>query len=177
MELRCQIFNEKIMGETGREWLLTNIIILLQFQKEKFERKEITAGTVKNYYQAVKLFCEMNGISIPIPWKRIQKGLPRPRKFAEDRAPTLEEIRTIMEFPDRRIKAIVCTMVSSGIRVGAWDYLKFKNVIPLARQCKIVAAKLEVCVGEDDKYFTFMSREAYLELKNGNNFVYKQLNR
>jgi hypothetical protein len=38
--------------------------------------------------------------------KKIRKGLPRVRKFGEDRAPTIEEIRKIIEYPDRgRIKA------------------------------------------------------------------------
>jgi hypothetical protein len=67
MELRCHVFYEKIRSESGREWVLANIIKSLQFQKEKFEEKEITASTVKNYYQDVKLFSEMNGISIPVP--------------------------------------------------------------------------------------------------------------
>ena len=60
---------------------------------------------------------------IPIQWKKITRGLPKTRKYANDRAPTLEEIQRICEYPDRRIKAIVSTMASSGIRLGAWDYL------------------------------------------------------
>jgi hypothetical protein len=165
MEFRCQVLYEKTKTDGGSEWLVSSIIKFLQIQKNKFERKEITAGTIKNYYQAVKSFCEMNGIVIPIPWKKLQKGLPLSRKFGDDRAPTLEEIRKIIEYPDRRIKAIVCMMVSSGIRVGAWDYLKFKHIIPLKREGHIVAAKLIVYAGEDDQYFTFMSREAYLEVE------------
>ena len=43
----------------------------------------------------------------------------------------IDEIRKLIEYPDRRIKAIVFTMVSSGIRIGAWDYLRWKDVIPL----------------------------------------------
>jgi len=41
----------------------------------------------------------------------------------------------IIEYPDRRIKAIVSTMISSGIRLGGWNYLKWKH------NGKIVAAK------------------------------------
>jgi hypothetical protein len=159
---RCKVFCEMI-NSNNTPWLLANILKFLQYQREKFERKEIAAGTVKNYYQAVKLFCDMN--DIPVPWKKIRKGLPRVRKFGEDRAPTIEEIRKIIEYPDRRIKAIVCTMVSSGIRVGAWDFLKFKHIAPLKRDGKIVAAKLIVYAGEDDEYFTFISSEAYYELE------------
>ena len=59
------------------------------------------------------------------------KGLPRAVQAANDRAPTLEEIQKLVEYTDRRIKPIVYTMVSSGIRLGAWDYLKWKHVIPI----------------------------------------------
>ena len=57
-------------------------------------------------------------------WKKITRGLPKIRKHADDRAPTIEEIQKISEYLDRRIKAIVYTMASSGIRLGAWDYLR-----------------------------------------------------
>jgi len=64
---------------------------------------------------------------IPIPWKKITRGLPRGKKYADDRIPTLEEIRKLVGYPDRRIKAIVYTMASSGIRVGAWDNSRCRN--------------------------------------------------
>lgn len=30
------------------------------YQKERVNRKEISEGTIGNYYKAIKLFCEMN---------------------------------------------------------------------------------------------------------------------
>jgi len=59
----------------------------------------------------------------------------------------LEEIKKLVEFDDRRIKVIVLTMISSGIRVGAWYFLKWKNVIPIRRNDKdheFVTAKLGI---------------------------------
>ena len=44
-----------------------------------------------------------------VNWKKIARGLPRARKFALDRVPTIEEIRKLCEYPDRRIKAIIYT--------------------------------------------------------------------
>jgi hypothetical protein len=77
---------------------------------------------------------------IPINWEKITRGLPRGRRYADDRAPTLEEIKKLCEYPDRRIKAIVYTMTSSGIRVGAWDYLYWGNIKPIEQDGRIVAA-------------------------------------
>ena len=102
---------------------------------------------------------------IPISWKKISRGIPRVRKFANDRAPTIEEIQKIIEYPDRKIKAIVCTMVSSGIRVGAWDFLKWKHIAPIERSGVVVAGKIVVYAGEEDEYFTFTTSEAYHELE------------
>lgn len=96
--------------------------------KERIEKKEITAATALNYLKTIKLFCEMNDIILPR--KRITRGLPKARRYANDRAPTIEEIRKIIEYPDRRIKSIVLTMVSSGIRLGAWDYLNGNILFP-----------------------------------------------
>jgi hypothetical protein len=62
-----------------------------------------------------------------------------------------------MEYPDRRIKAIVLTMASGGLRLGVWDYLKWGNVIPIVNDGELVAAKIIVYDGEEDEYFSFIT--------------------
>jgi hypothetical protein len=161
MERRSIAFFEK--AKENHAWVYRSIIRYLQTQKERYERKEITAGTLKNRYQAIKLFCEMNGIDLS--WKKISRGLPRSRKYADDRSPTPEEIRSIVEYPDRRIKAIVYTACSSGIRVGAWDYLRWKHITPLEKNGELVAGKIIVYAAEEEEYFTFITPEAYHELQ------------
>jgi hypothetical protein len=42
---------------------------------------------------------------IPIAWKKISRGLPKGKNYADDRIPTIEEIQKLLEYPDRRIKA------------------------------------------------------------------------
>ncbi len=149
--------------ENDANWLSGIMIQYLQYHKERAEKGEIAYSTLRNYYKPLKLFLETNDIILP--WKRLTRGLPRGRKFAADRAPTLEEIQKLVEYPDRRIKAIIFTMCSSGIRLGAWDYLKWSDITPVEKEGKIVAAKMAVYSGEEDQYFTFISSEAYLELK------------
>jgi hypothetical protein len=57
-------------------------------------------------------------------------------------------------------------MCSSGIRLGAWDYLKWKHIIPiLGLNNEIIAAKIIVYAGEEEEYFSFISLEAYSYLK------------
>jgi len=73
----------------------------------------------------------------------------------------------IVEYPDRRIKSIIYTMASSGIRLGAWDYLRWKHVTPITNGLgeEIIAAKLLIYPGDREEYYTFITPEAYNALK------------
>jgi hypothetical protein len=45
-------------------------------------------------------------------------------------------------------------MCSSGIRLGAWDYLQWKHVIPQKNENgQVIAAKLIVYSGEAEEYY------------------------
>jgi len=149
------------------KWFQESFMNFVLYQKERAKRKEISEGTIGNYYKAAKLFCEMNFDQPIINWKKIARGMPRARKFALDRIPTIEEIRRLCEYPDRRIKAIVYTMISSGIRVGAFDYLQWKYITPIqSSEGQIVAAKMVIYPGDPiEEYHTFCSPEAYNEIK------------
>jgi integrase len=160
LENKARAFAEK--GRDDNIWAFNSILSFIQLLKERVDRKEITAGTIRNYVKSIKLFCQMADISIP--WEKITRGIPRGRRYADDRAPTLEEIKKMCEYPDRRIKPLIYTMVSSGIRVGAWDYLHWRNIQPIQQEGKIVAARMIVYAGEDDSYITYITPSAYREL-------------
>lgn len=129
LQERCKIFADKARCEKG--WLTNLIIQFLQYQKERVNSKEITGSTLRNYVKVLKLFCEMNDLLVP--WKKLTRGLPKAKNFADDRVPRLDELQKIMSYPDWRMKAIVCTMASSGVRLGAWDYLLWENITPITR--------------------------------------------
>ncbi len=84
-----------------------------------------------------------------VKWKIIKKGLPSDRHFP-DRTPTIEEIKKLLEFPDRMIKPIVLLMASSGIYVGVFNYLKWKHIIPIydEQYKQIIAAKIIIYTGD-----------------------------
>jgi hypothetical protein len=146
------------------QWAQDNLMRFIAFQIQRAMRKEIAESTISNYYKATKLFCEMNDLSLS--WNRIRRGLPRGRRAANDRAPTIEEIQKLVEYPDRRIKSIIYTMASSGIRVGAWDYLQWKHVTRITNNLgEVITAKLIIYPGDHEEYYTFITPEAYNALK------------
>ncbi len=161
MAARCSSFEQRARADP--KWATLVIIAFLQSLKQRVECKEISGATVRNYVKSIKLFCEMN--EILVSWKKIVRGLPKSRSYANDRAPTIEEIKKITNYPDRRIKAIVYFMASSGIRLGAWDYLKWGHIKPIERDGKIAGARVRVYAGEDDEYITFITPESYFEVK------------
>jgi hypothetical protein len=159
---RCRIFADKARSEEG--WLANVIIQFLQFQKERVNRKEITGSTVRNYVKVLKLFCEMNDLLVP--WKKLTRGLPKAKNYADDRVPRIDELQKIMKYPDWRIKAIICTMASSGIRLGAWDSLLWEHITPIIRKGSVVAARVIVYGGDREQYLSFLTPEAFSELQN-----------
>ena len=161
IEEKAQKFIEE--GRKDKNMALEWVAAYMLLQKSKYDARTITAGTLRNYFKPIRVFCEFN--EIQIPWKRVTRGLPRMRKFGQDRAPTTEEIRKLIEYPDRRIKAIVLLMSASGIRVGAWDHLRWGHIQPMSIDGKVVAAKMNVYAGEPEEYPTFITTEAYYAIK------------
>lgn len=161
MNVRCNLFVDK--SKTNPRWAFSQILNFLQFQKERVENREISPATLRNFVKSIKLLCEMT--EIEIGWKRITRGLPKTRRYADDRAPTLMEIQKIAEYPDRRVKALLYTMASSGIRLSAWDYLRWGHIRPIKRDGNVVAARVIVYAGDPEEYFSFITFEAYHELE------------
>ena len=157
IEEQARLFAQK--GSQDGNWAFNSILKFIKHELERVNQKEIRPGTLRNYVKSIKLFSEM--ADLQIPWKKITKGLPKERRYADDRVPSIDEIKKIMEYPDRRIKAIVLTMASAGLRLGAWDYLKWGNIVPIEKDDELVAAKIIVYDGEEDEYFSFITPEAY----------------
>lgn len=120
-------------AKQNAQWCQDSIIVFLDFHKQRVGRKELATGTLKNYYRAAKLFCEMNDLTA-INWKRISKELPRANNYSSsDRAPILEEICNLVEYPDRRIKpiypptALVVIAVITGLVLYFLPFRRISN--------------------------------------------------
>ena len=164
LENQCIEFMTK--SQTNPKWANSRLMDFVLYQKERVYKNEIVYATIRNYLKTVKLFLEMNSDVPIVNWKRITKGLPSGKSAANDRAPTIEEIKKLVEYPDRRIKPIIYCMVSGGFRIGAWDYLKWKHVTLLTGEDReIIAAKMVIYSGEPEEYYCFITAESYNSLK------------
>ncbi|MCE2498559.1 MAG: hypothetical protein J4F28_06170 [Nitrosopumilaceae archaeon] len=127
------------------------------------QRDRVSGSTIGLSVSALKHFFAMNDAEDAISWKKITKIMPRVRKTGSDRAPTIEEIRQMMEAADTRTKCIILMCSSSGIRVGAFDGMVWGDVTPMPAQDGggVRAARLFVYRGSVEEYVTFVTPECY----------------
>ena len=156
------------LSQKDANLLQSYLIRFINSQKDRIKNQEITEGTLRNYLKAIKLFFSMNDIIIN--WKKLSKGIPQVYT-KQDRSPTIDEIKKLLAHPDRRIKPIVLTMISAGIRVGSWEHLKWKHIVPILRIDVLIAAKIILKNTKlNREYFSFITPEAYNALKDWMDF-------
>jgi integrase len=126
--------------------------------KSRHEKGEIAAGTVHNCVKCVRLLLEMNDIFLN--WKKISRILPKVRRYALDRIPTIDEIKEMIDSSDLRGKALTLVLLSSGIREGAIERLRVGDYSIISSDGQTKAGKLVVYAGEVEQYTAFIMPEA-----------------
>src|SRR3989304_123303 len=160
LKSRARIFESE--AKKNHKWATEQINGYMRFQKERAAKGDISESTVPNFYKPIKLFLEINDINLN--WKNITRRFPKGRQYGKDRAPSLEEIRSILKYPDSRIKPVILLLLSSGMRIGAFDYLNWEHIIPIEKDGQTLA-KVIVYAGTNDQYYTFITPEAYRTVK------------
>jgi integrase len=142
-------------------------------EKHRLKQGSITSSTISNKLKPIKLLLEMND-AIGLNWKKIKRLLPSPRRFALDRIPTMGEIHKIIEHSDVRGKALTLVLCSSGIREGAIENLRVRNLKPVRIDSDETdgsgrtrtSGRLTVYEGDvSEEYITFITPEAYEALQ------------
>ena len=117
-------------------------------------KSKISPNTIPTRIYPLQAFFEINDIDIK--WKKIRRLFPAKVRKSGRKAYTTEQVQTILQHcQDIRNKAIVLFMASSGCRVGAFPYLKIKDVQNI-ENCKHVV----IYSDEIDEYSTFLTPEA-----------------
>ncbi|MDH2899912.1 MAG: hypothetical protein PXY39_02975 [archaeon] len=133
--------------------------------------KRKSQNTVNGYIRPIAGICEMNWVPLTSAhWKKIVSKLGKGRLTGKDRAYSVEEIRTLSEYGDKRVKPIALTQTSCGCRVGAFHYLNLGHIrpvflnadgsfeegeslgkAPLDRTRKLVAARIVIYADEREE--------------------------
>lgn len=138
--------------------------MIIDYVEER--RSKVSGSTLQQTKSTLKHFFEMNDIDDGINWSKISKIIPHAKKTGSDRAPTIEEIRIMLDSADIRTKCVILTCSSSGIRVGALEGMVWSDLIPIYKKQddsknSLAAVKVTVYKGERDEYTTFITPECY----------------
>ena len=119
-------------------------------------------------FSAIKLACEMNDVILN--WKKLRRFIKSEKTGnsinGKDRGYTHEEIQTILEFSDQRLKTAFLVLSSTGIRIGALQTIQIGDLEKIDNLYKVV-----VYAGDSEEYFTFCTPECakaidtYLEFR------------
>jgi len=102
---------------------------------------------------------------IGIPWKKITRGLPKGRKFADDRAPAIDEIRRIMSIRIEELKQLFVQWHHQELELEHGS-IRWKAIRPVTRNEAVIAAKTIAYADEVEAYFSFITPEAYHKVEN-----------
>lgn len=146
-------------------------------QRPRDDSQYLNPSVVPNKIKSIKKFCKMNRIQII--WEEIQSFYPEKNNIKKTRGFTTEEIKQILDQSTSvQIDFIILTMASSGIRIGAWDNIKWADINPVYESNgkyshnaselvnpSIVCASLVVYAGTAEEYITLISIEAFDKLQ------------
>lgn len=116
-------------------------------------RGRYNGNSLQTWLLCVKSFCDFYDVALS--WKKVKAVIPPAKKTSSDRAPTLEELRRALTHATLREKVVLLFMASSGVRVGAWKWLRVGDVVK-----RESIASVRVYRGEPEEYTTFISPEA-----------------
>ncbi len=118
------------------------------------ERERLSGSSLATAINAIKSFMEFE--EVELNWKRVKRTIPKVRHVGADRPPTIDEIRMLLEVCNIRARSIVLIMVSSGCRVGAFDYFCLKDYQRLPSG----VGSLVIYRGSLEEHRSFLSPEA-----------------
>lgn len=151
------------------EWTEHVLLGFIISQTKRVDDGSIRPGTLETHYKVIKRFCKKN--RIVLDWEMIRGGVPHGVSAADDRAPTPDEIQHLVKDKDPRVRPIAYLMTACGMRLEAWDFLRWKHIEPKTdpENGALIAASVIVYAGQNrgkkKQYRSFITPQAYSSLK------------
>lgn len=109
----------------------TLAIQFIRKYNERIDAGEVADTELKSVLKPVKLALELN--EILVPWKKYARLIHKGRTTKRDREYFLDEVRMLLSRASPTLRVVILIMCSCGIRVGAFDYLKVGDIMPVFR--------------------------------------------
>ncbi|MDH2899911.1 MAG: hypothetical protein PXY39_02970 [archaeon] len=190
LRIQKRAFIEKDRREPN--WAFETIFRWIENKQTEAKDRLKSGSTVKGYLRPIRKLCDNNGIDLSSDqWKRIYSIVDESPRTGMNNPYSLEQIRKLITYPDRRVKPVVLTQVSCGCRVGAFEYLKLGHITPVFQNKdgsfekgeslgakaldgsrKLVASEIVIHSKklEDEDYLSFISPESTKALDDYGNF-------
>lgn len=118
--------------------------------------RQLSTSFINIFLASIKNFFEMNDIE-NIRWRKLKRFVGEETPIHEDRCYTHEEIKTLVDTADMKLKAIILLMASSGLRIGALPIVRVGHLKKTGELYKISVYEGQKGKG---KYYTFCTPEA-----------------
>lgn len=119
--------------------------------------RQISYKRINVIYAALKLYYIQNDFD-DIAWAKLSRFKGRERqKIADDRAYTKDEIQLLLSHADLRMKVVILTLLSTGMRVGALAGIKFKDLTYI--EDKKIYRFIVYSDSPESQYYTFCTPE------------------
>ena len=124
----------------------------------ELKAKNLSFSTRNRTLASIRHFCSMN--ELELNWQLIFKFLGEREPTNEDRGYTHEEISKLLVVADRKWKAIIYLMCSSGLRVGAIADLKYGDLSTMQIEGHNIF-KVTIYRNTTSEHYSFCTPEAY----------------
>jgi len=121
----------------------------------QMKKKGKSSTAIGNYVKAVISYYKISDVILNT--KKISRFMPESRRIKKDRAYTHSEISKMIEIADERMRAVILLLSSSGIRIGAIQSIRLRN---------LKENRLTVYENDNDEYLTFITPECKKAIDN-----------
>ncbi len=129
----------------------------------ELQAEELAPGTVSNHVKGVKALFRASNLKLELAYSLSK------RSIYKDRSPTPEELATLIDLADIRVKTIISMLALGGFRTGTLVKLQYRHVkLDLEKGITPIHihVEAEITKGKYHDYDTFLGQEAadYLRL-------------
>ena len=127
-------------------------------------KKTKSYPAIHNYVSSIIAFYKINDVVLNI--NKISRFMPPKKKSNKDRGYWPEEIHSLLDIADERMKAVILLLSSTGMRIGAVPSLRLRNLEKIEIEENYSIYKITVYENDKEEHFTYCTPECVAAIDN-----------